>query len=69
MLKFNGKIIRIGTSKGLVIPKVILDLYKFEKDDEIELIVEQDGIKIKVKDSIEPKLEPKLMGFIIAKGR
>ena len=49
MLNFNGKIIRIGTSKGLVIQKVILDLYKFEKDDEIELIVEQDGIKIKSK--------------------
>ncbi len=51
MLKFSGKIIRIGTSKGLVIPKVILDLYKFEKDDEIELIVEQDGIKIKSKNN------------------
>ena len=51
MLKFNGKIIRIGTSKGLIIPKVILDLYKFDKDDEVELIVEQDGIKIKSKNN------------------
>ena len=40
------KITRIGNSRGIRIPKEILDLYKLHDGDELELEQTRDGIRL-----------------------
>jgi antitoxin MazE len=41
------QLVRIGNSRGLRVPKQILDLYRIGEGDELELEARPDGIMIK----------------------
>ena len=42
----NTKITRIGNSRGIRIPKVLLELYGFEEEDQVDLTETREGILI-----------------------
>lgn len=48
-LKIKSKVMEVGNSYAVVIPKIIRDNYVVEKGDEIEIIVDEDGLCIKLR--------------------
>jgi len=49
----KAKIIKIGNSKGIRIPKYILDLLNF--DEEIELVVDEEAKELHIRPKTAPR--------------
>jgi len=46
---FFSKIRKIGNSKCFIIPKLIIEALNLKENDEVEVIVEENGIRINKK--------------------
>ncbi len=52
----KAELVRIGNSRGLRLPRNLLELYGIKESDELELEERRDGILIKPKAESETKL-------------
>ena len=45
-MTYESKIRKVGTSNGFIIPSMALKMLNLKEGDKVDLVIEEDGIKI-----------------------